>query len=425
MTADRSAKYPFLPGTAPMTITGGAGSYLHTSDGRRILDAGGGAIVTNIGHGRPEAAEAAVAAMTGAAYVVPVWATEHRLRLIERLQDSWLPEGLSRCLFVSGGSESVDTALRIARQHHVARGDIDRWKIVGREISYHGATLATLSAANHDRRRATLEPMLVDQPKADFFDADAVRKLVETEDPSTIAALVVEPVSGASGGALVPPDDYLPGLRSICDDHGILLICDEVMTGFGRTGVKFGADHVGVVPDLMVGGKGLGGGYVPIGGVFASDHVVEPIAEADLTVMYFTFSGADVVCAVADRVLTIMEDEDLIARAATMGTRLADLLEQALGDHPNVSDIRGRGLMQGVELVKDRQTGAHYGGALAPAVVGEALERDCWIYPAGSAGVPDALLFGPPFTVSDAELESMVGICVESIDAGVASMESS
>ncbi|MEM7324771.1 MAG: aminotransferase class III-fold pyridoxal phosphate-dependent enzyme, partial [Actinomycetota bacterium] len=325
ITPDRSAKYPFLPGPVQATITGGAGSYLHTADGRRILDAGGGAIVTNIGHGRPEAGEAAAAAMAGAAYVVPIWATEPRVRLIEHLQDRWLPEGMTRCLFVSGGSESVDSAMRIARQHHVARGDIDRWKVIGREISYHGATLATLSAANHDRRRATLEPMLFDQPKADFFDADAVRKLVETEDPSTIAALVVEPVSGASGGALVPPDDYLPGLRSICDDHGILLICDEVMTGFGRTGEKFGVDHVGVIPDLLVGGKGLGGGYVPIGGVFATERVVEPIAEAELTVMYFTFSGSDVACAVADRVLTIMEDEDLVARAKTMGARFAAL----------------------------------------------------------------------------------------------------
>lgn len=421
-SAERSKKFPFIPGPAPLTIVGGAGSYLHTDDGRRILDGGGGAIVTNIGHGRPEPGETAAAAMSGAAYVVPLWATEHRLRLIERLQDSWLPDELTRCLFVSGGSESVDSAMRIARQHHVAKGDIDRWKVIGREISYHGGTLATLSVANHDRRRATLEPMLYDMPKADFFDAESVRKLVETEDPSTVAALVVEPVSGASGGALVPPDDYLPGLRSICDDHGILLICDEVMTGFGRTGAKFGADHVGVVPDLLVGGKGLGGGYVPMGAVCATDEVVEPIAEAELTVMYFTFSGSEVACAVADRVLEIMEDEELVARAATMGDRLSALLNDALADHPNVADIRGRGLMQGVELVRDRDTGTHFGGTLSPEVVGQALNRDCWIYPAGSAGVPDALLFGPPFTISEAELESLVGITVESIDAAVAAL---
>ena len=420
MTTDRLAKYPFVPGPVALNIVGGEGSYLLTDDGRRILDGGGGAVVANIGHGRPEPAEAAAEAIRGGAYVVPTWATESRLQLVERLQDRWLPEGLTRCLFVSGGSESVDSAMRIARQHHVARGDVDRWKMIGRDISYHGATLGTLAVANHDRRRATLEPMLLDLPKASATDVESVRKLVESEDPSTIAAIVVEPVSGASGGALVPPDDYLPGLRQICDDHGILLIADEVMTGFGRTGKKFGVDHAKVVPDLMVGAKGLGGGYVPIGGVFATEAVVEPIAAADLTVMYFTFSGADVVCAVADCVLRILEDEELVARAATQGALLAKLLDDALTDHPHVADRRGRGLLQGIELIKDKETGADFGGDLALRVVGEALERDCWIYPAGSAPVPDALLLGPTFTVSDAELESLVGICVESIDAGVA-----
>lgn len=421
MSADRVSKYPFIPGPVALNIVGGEGSYVIADNGRRILDAGGGAIVSNIGHGRAEPAEAAAAAITGGAYVVPTWSTDTRLNLIERLQGGWLPEGMNRCLFVSGGSESVDSAMRIARQHHVARGDMDRWKMIGRDISYHGSTLGTLAVANHDRRRSGLEPMLLDLPKASATDAEAVAKLIEAEDPSTIAAVLVEPVSGASGGALVPPDNYLPELRRICDEHGILLICDEVMSGFGRTGMNFGVDHAGVIPDLLVGGKGLGGGYVPIGGVFATDAVVEPIAAAGLNVMYFTFSGADVVCAVADRVLQIMEDEDLVTRAGHMGSVLARLLDEALGDHPNVIDRRGRGLLQGVELIKDKDTGASFGGELAPAVVAEALDRDCWIYPAGSAPVPDALLFGPTFTVSEPELESMVGICLESINAAVGS----
>lgn len=422
MDPDRLASYPFIPGPVALTITGGEGSYLHTDDGRRILDGGGGAIVANIGHGRPEPAEAAAASLRGGAYVVPTWATEYRVRLIERLKGSWLPSDLTRCLLVNGGSESVDSAMRIARQHHVASGRMERSKIIGRSISYHGATLATLSAANHDRRRATLEPMLADHPKADALDIEAVRKLVEAEDPNTVAAILVEPVSGASGGALVPPDDYLPGLRALCDEHDILLIADEVMTGFGRTGKNFGVDHHDVVPDLLVSGKGLGGGYVPIGGVFATEAVVEPIAAAGLTVMYFTFSGSDVVCAVADRVLQIMEDEELVARAARMGDVLAKLLADAFDDHPNVSDTRGRGLLQGIELTKDRATAADFGGKLSLAVVAEALDRNCWIYPAGSAGVPDALLLGPPFTASEAELERLVAVCAESIDAAVASI---
>ena len=422
MDPARLSRYPFVPGPVPLTVAGGEGSWLLTDDGRRILDGGGGAIVANIGHGRPEPAVAAAEALTNYAYAVPPFATEARVRLIERLTGGWLPPGMTRCLFVSGGSESVDSALRIARQHHVCRGDTNRTKIIGRSISYHGATLASLAVANHDRRRAGLEPMLADWPKADALDAEAVRKLVETEDPGTIAAIIAEPVSGASGAALVPPDDYLPALRSICDDHGILLISDEVMTGFGRTGANFGVDHAGVVPDLLVGGKGLGGGYVPIGGVFATEAVVAPIAEAGQSVMYFTFSGSDVVCAVADRVLRIMEDEDLVARAATQGARFRALLTDALGDHPNVADIRGRGLLQGLELVADRSTGATFGGRLSPKVVAEALDRDCWIYPAGSAGVPDGILFGPAFTVSDGELEQLVAITAAALDAAVVAL---
>ncbi|MCP4223774.1 MAG: aspartate aminotransferase family protein, partial [Actinomycetia bacterium] len=401
MSSQRLANFSFVPGPDPLFVTGGEGSYFFTDDGRRILDAAGGAVVVNIGHGRPEPAEAAAEVLHQAAYTVPVWATEARLRLIERLQESWLPAGLTRCLFVSGGTESVETALRVARQYHSTRGDLDRWKIIGRSISYHGASLGTLAVANHDRRRAGLEPLLLDLPKADAQDADQVRKLVEAEDPSSIAAIIAEPISGAAGAALVPPDDYLPALRQLCTDYGILLICDEVMTGFGRTGVAMAVDHVGVVPDILVSGKGLGGGYVPMGGVFATEAVVAPIAEAEATVMYYTFSGNDLACAVSDRVLQVMEDEQLVARSATMGARFSQLLHTALDDHPNVADVRGRGLLQGVELVADRETGASFGGELAFHVVTEALNRDCWIYPAGSAGVPDGLLFGPPFTVSD------------------------
>ena len=422
MDAARLSRYPFVPGPVPLTVVGGEGVWLHTDDGRRILDGAGGAVVANIGHGRPEPAAAAAEVLQGYAYTVPPFATEARVRLVERLVGNWLPEGLTRCLFVAGGSESVDSALRIARQHHVCRGDVNRTKIVGRSISYHGATLASLAVANHDRRRAGLEPMLADWPKADALDAEAVRKMVEAEDPGTIAAIIAEPVSGASGAALVPPDDYLPGLRSICDDHGILLISDEVMTGFGRTGANFGIDHAGVVPDLLVGGKGLGGGYVPMGGVFATEAVVAPIAEANQSVMYFTFSGSDIVCAIADRVLQVMEDEDLVARAAVQGERLRALLTEALGDHPNVADIRGRGLLMGLELVADRSTGATFGGRLSPKIVSEALERNCWIYPAGSAAVPDGILFGPAFTITDGELEQLVAITAEAVDAAVASL---
>ena len=204
MASDRLAAYSFVPGPDPLLIAGGEGTHVFTADGRRILDAGGGAVVVNIGHGRPEPAEAAAAVLHQGAYTVPVWATETRLALIERLKESWLPAGLTRCLLVSGGTESVETALRVARQHHSTRGDTDRWKVIGRSISYHGASLGTLAVANHDRRRAGLEPLLLDLPKADALDVERVRKLVEAEDPSSIAAISPSPSAAPRGPPWFP-----------------------------------------------------------------------------------------------------------------------------------------------------------------------------------------------------------------------------
>lgn len=419
MEPGRAARYPLIPGATPPVIVGGDGSWLVTDDGRRILDAGGGAVVANIGHGRAEVVEAATAGLTGAGYVVPVWATEWRVRLVERLTDRWLPPGFTRCLFTAGGSESVDTAMRLARQHHVSAGRPERWKVVGRSISYHGATLATLAVANHDRRRGAFGPLLLDLPKADADDAEQLAELIEAEGPDTVAAFIGEPVSGASGGALVPPDGYWRRIREVCDAYGVLLIADEVMTGFGRTGRRFAVEHWDVVPDILVAGKGLGGGYVAMGGVFTTDAVVEPIAAAGDSVMFFTFSGTDLSCAIADRVLQVLEDERLVDRAAHVGDLLRRRLTDELGGHPHVAEVRGLGLLLGVELVRDRASGASWDGRLTPLVVAEALRRDLWVYPAGSAAVPDALLFGPPFTISEDEVEVVVSRTRAAIDAAV------
>jgi adenosylmethionine-8-amino-7-oxononanoate aminotransferase len=422
MEPGRAGRYPLIPGGEPLTITGGDGCHLLTDDGRRILDAGGGAVVVNIGHGRPEVVEAATAALTGGGYVVPLWATEWRVRLVERLTSSWLPAGLERCLFTAGGSESVDTAMRLARQHHLSAGRPERWKVIGRSTSYHGATLATLAVGGHDRRRAAFGPLLLDLPKAEADDAEALAKVIESEGPESVAAFIGEPISGASGGGLVPPDDYWPRVREVCDAYGVLLIADEVMTGFGRTGRRFAIEHWDVTPDILVAGKGLGGGYVAIGGVFATNAVVEPIAAAGDSVMFFTFSATDLSCAIADRVLQILEDERLVERCAEVGEVLRTRLIAELGSHPNVRDVRGQGLMLGVELVRDRATGASWGGRLAPAVVAEALRRDLWVYPAGSAAVPDALLFGPPFTITDDDIEVAVTRTRAALDAALAGL---
>jgi adenosylmethionine-8-amino-7-oxononanoate aminotransferase len=416
-------RYAFVPGTSPdMVISRTEGVHLVLADGRRILDAGGGAIVTNIGHGRAEVADAMAAAVRQVDYVIPPWVTETRLRLAERVRDRWLPEGITQTMFVAGGSESVDSALRLARHHHWAAGRTDRWKVVGRTPSYHGTTLATLAAGDHGPRRAGFDQLLLDLPKVPWDDADALAKVIEAEDPETVAAVIAEPVIGAAGGCLVSPDDWWPAAREICDRHGILLIADEVMTGFGRLGHRFGVEHFGVRPDIITGGKGLGGGYAPIGGVFATPEVVAPLAARGEPLMFFTFSAHEGAMAAAEAVLDIIEREDLVARAALMGDLLRARLEAELGDHPNVSDVRGLGLMQGVELVADRAKGEPFPVKVgfARQVVAEGLARGVWFYPAGTGHpVSDAVMFGPPFTITEEHVDEMVSVLKEAIDAAV------
>lgn len=415
-------RYQFVSRRHGPTIVGGDGVWLHSADGRRILDAAGGAIVSNIGHGRREVADAVRDALDGSAYVVPIWPTPERLRLHDQLVERWLPDGMSHAFFTSGGSESADSALRLARAWHVACGRPERWKVVGRHPSYHGITVGALAAGSHSGRRAGYEPLLLDLPKVPWDDPVAVVDVIEREDPSTIAAFLFEPITGAAGACLEASDEYWRTVAEVCRRHDVLLIADEVMTGFGRTGTRWGHEHLPFRPDVLYGGKGLGGGYVPIGMVAATDDVVEPLAASGF--MYFTFSASNSACAGASAVLDILEGEQLVARGAAMGDVLGNLLEDMLGDHPNVADVRGRALFRGVELVADRSTGRPFAPEVqfGAAVVRECLARDMWIYPAGSGPVQDAVMIGCPFVVSEGELEQLVLTLREAIGAAAASV---
>ena len=425
MDPSRAARFPFIPGPPPPLIERTDGVWLYTDDGRRILDGGSGAVVTNIGHGRPEVIEAATRALSSVDYVVPLWATPSRVALVEELTEHWLPDGFGRCSFFSGGSESVDAAVRTARTFHVANGEPDRWKVIGRDVSYHGSTLSGLSVGMHDRRRDGLEPLLRDHPKSAWLDPEALAKVVEMEDPSTVSCFIGEPINGASGGAMVPPDGYCTAVEEVCRANGILLVVDEVMTGLGRLGRRWGHEHFGVRPDIIVGGKGLSGGYAPMGGMYADDRVTDTIAAAGRGLMYFTFSGQDLACAVSVEVLQILRREGLVERAAATGAVLRSQLEAALGDHPNVCDVRGIGLLQGVELVADRSADEPFPRSVdfAVRVAMEALERGLWVYPCGSGPVHDALLVAPPFTVSEDEISFAVDVLTESITAAAASVD--
>ena len=444
MDPERTARYPFVSeaGRPPaVAIERTEGPWLVTADGRRIYDAAGGAIVSNIGHGRREVAEAMAAALEEATYLVPPFASPSRVRLAERLQDRWLPGDVSRVVFTSGGSESMDAAIRLARQHHLSAGRPERWKIVSRELSYHGTTIGTLAIGGNTKRRAPFEPLLFDSPKTPncyplrcafcrgeggctLACADAIEEVIVAAGPETVAAFVGEPIVGSTAGALVPPDGYWPRVREICSKYGVLFVADEVMAGFGRTGRRFALDHWDVVPDVLVGGKGLGGGYAPIGGVYAREEVIAPIAAAGDELMFFTYSAHPASCAAADKVLEIVEREGLVERAATMGEVLSARLA-ALAEHPNVAEVRGRGLLQAVEFVRDRETLEPFPAEarFAGRVVATGMGNGVFFYPGGCDPARDVVCFGPPFTVTEDEIDLVVGVLEKSLGEVLARLE--
>jgi len=399
-----SARYAFVPGSHNWpTIVGAQGCHLITADGTRILDGAAGAIVGNIGWGRQEVADA-IAAVQPQGYVVPLWPTPARLALRDELVNHWLPEGFHHVFFTSGGSESTDSALRLARAYQVGKGRTDRWKIIGRHPSYHGMTTGTMAAASHDGRQRGFEPLLRPFPKVPWDDPEMVLKVIEQEDPATIAGFIAEPITGAAGACLTASDEYWRTVTEVCRQHDILLIADEVMTGYGRTGRTWGHQHFPFQPDVIVGGKGLGGGYVPLGAVAAHDHVVEALQGTGF--MFFTFTGNDISCAAGAKVLEIVRREGLVDRAAAVGAELGQRLRSEFGEHPAVLDIRGRGLFYGLELDCSKDD-----------VVVAAMARGLWVYPAGSGPVANAVMVAPPFTISSAEIDQLVSTLRAAIDA--------
>lgn len=439
MEAERAQLYPFVsaPGSVPFVIARTEGVYLFTADGQRVLDAAGGAVVVNIGHGRREVGEAFARASTETTFVVPPFATESRVRLVERLRRNWLPAELTRVVFTSGGSESMDSAIRLARQHHVAVGRESRWKIIGRNLSYHGTTLATLAVGGHLKRRAGFEPLLTAMPKAPacyclrcpmgrtYPDcrvacAADLERIIAEEGADTIAAFVAEPIVGSTGGGITPVDEYWPMVVDICRRHGILVIADEVMTGFGRTGRRFAVEHWGVTPDILVGGKGLTGGYAPMGALFAREEVVAPLAARGEELMFFTYSAHPGCCAAADTVLAIMERERLVERAAKMGGRLRERLA-VLEAHPHVAEVRGRGLLLGVELVRDKATLEPFpaSAGLTMKVVMAGVGNGVFFYPGGTDPARDVVTIGPPLIIEDEHIEHIGRALEAAIDTAV------
>ncbi len=420
----------------PLHIERAEGAYLYTKDGRKLLDAGSGAVVVNIGQGREELAKIAEETVRRLNYIVPVWVSTEREKLVNRLV-GWTPPGLNRFFFTSGGSESVEAALKFAMLYQKVKGKPSKKKIISRQFSYHGNTLGALSAGS-SLRRADYEHVLFDWPKippsycyrcpwgktypsCDIDCAIALEEEINKQGADNIAAFMAEPMMGASGGAVPPVKEYWPKLREICDRNDILLIADEVMTGFGRTGRRFAVDHWNVKPDILIGGKGLTGGYMPMGMIAVDEKIVAPCEEANRDFMFFTYSCHPLACAMADGVLAIMEREKLVERAENVGARLGAQLKEELSGHPMVGDIRGSGFFWGVELVRDRERRIPYAPELKAAnrVLGAAVKRGMFFYPstgmAGPAG-GDAMMITPPFIVNDNDIDFIVSTARAALD---------
>ena len=420
----------------PMHIERAEGAYLFTKDGRKILDAGSGAVVINIGQGREELATLAAETIRKLNYIVPVWVSTEREKLVKRLA-GWTPRSLNRFFFTSGGSEAVEAALKFAMLYQKVKGKPSKKKIISRQFSYHGNTLGALSAGS-TLRRADYEHVLFDWPKippsfcyrcpwgktypsCDIDCANALEEEIKKQGAENIAAFMAEPMMGASGGAVPPVKEYWPKLREICDRNDILLIADEVMTGFGRTGRNFAVDHWNVKPDILIGGKGLTGGYMPMGMIAVNENIVAVCEEANRDFMFFTYSCHPLACAMADGVLAIMEREKLVERAEKVGARLGAQLKEELSGHPMVGDIRGSGFFWGIELVRDRERRIPYAPELKVTnkVQGAAMKRGLFFYPstgmAGPAG-GDAMMITPPFIVDDNDIDFIVSTARAALD---------
>jgi len=417
------------------------GASIWDRDGREYLDAAGGAIVVNVGHGRESVARVMADQAARLAYAHGSVFTNEPLEAYAAEVGRRLPLDAPAIYPVSGGSEAIETALKMARAYHLARGESERWIVVARWGSYHGNTLGALDLSGRKPLRRPYEawlgrfrhvsaayPYRAGEPRAQALGttdelAAELDTLLERSGPRTVAAFVAEPIVGATLAAAIPPAGYWPAMAEVCRRHGVLLIADEVMTGFGRTGRWFGLDHWGVRPDILVAAKGATGGYWPFGFAAASGEVHDTVRAGGF-VHGFTYSHHAVGAAVAREVLRILEDEALVEASAAKGARLRALLEARLGTHPHVGEIRGLGLLQGIEFVADRETHAPFPRAarLTESIASAARDRGLLVYTGtGNAnGVDgDQILLGPPFVIADDELERIADGLAEALDAAL------
>jgi hypothetical protein len=430
------------PFTRYPVVARGEGPYLYDEKGKRYLDACGGAVVSALGHSVPEIVEALKAQLDKVEFAHTSQFTNPAQEELAKLLTERAPGGLNHAYFVSGGSEAVESAMKIARSYWVQMGRPDKWMVIGRDQSYHGNTLGALSAGGNRWRRAIYEPMLFKAPRASAcscyrcpFDKQAAHCALECAEDleraileagaEKVAAFIAEPVVGATAGALVPHERYFRRIREICDKHDVLLIADEVMTGMGRCGSWFAIRQFGVVPDMICLAKGLAAGYVPIGATLVHDRIVDTFHNRRAIFQHgHTYMGHPLAAAAGVAVIRYMEAHKLVERSKRMGEELMTRLTAALHEHPHVGDIRGRGLFVGVEFVADRETRAPFEPEAAfHRVLGDiAFRNGLIVYPMGGTidgRRGDHVLIAPPLIITKSQIGRLVALLVKSIDAAV------
>jgi len=419
----------------PLIFVGGEGIRLTDSAGRRYIDGLSGVFVSSLGHGNLPVIEAMAAQARDLAFAPPLHGTTLPALKLTELLLRIAPEGVGAIKLLSGGSEATESAMKLARQYHQQTGHPRKYKIISRYGSYHGGTMGALSAGGGRDRKSVYEPLGVGfihvHPPYCFrcpFDqtypgcgrtcVTLLERTMEAEDPETVAAVIVEPISISSAGFVVPPPDYLPRLREVCTRHNVVLIYDEIITGFGRLGTMFGSQHFEAPPDVTCCGKGMSGGYAPLAAILIRDRLAGAFyGEAEEHRQFHhghTYAGNPVACAAGIAAVTQLIERDIVGNARRQGERLRARLVELAERFPLIGDVRGVGLLQGVEFVKDRTTGEPFPPRVRPGKLVERAARERGLIL--RCGNEFAAL-APPLVVTAQDIDEMCGILGESIAA--------
>lgn len=433
--------FPRVFGKDYLTIVRGEGHYVWDADGNRYLDAISGNQNVNIGHGRTEIAEAAKEQIETLEYTSSMlFANEPAMEYTAKIAE-FTPEGFEHAWLVDSGSEANESAVKMARQYHFERGDERKYKVISRRRSYHGNTAGAMALSGFPARKDKMEPLFLNFPKAPSASpyrceycggksdgaggggggrecgiecANEVERIIQDEGPESVAAFIAEPVTGAANAGAYPHEGYFERVREICDEYNVLFIVDEVMSGFGRTGENFAIEHWDVTPDVITGAKGMSGGYTPVGGTMPHRRVAEVFEDVEDGFQHgHTYCFNPTSAAIGKAVLQYMQDHDLVANARSVGEYLLEL-SQEFYDYDMVGDVRGKGLMVGVEFVADRETkeplaetGAEFQGLLFE----KGLDNGIITYPSGAhvdGERGDHTLITPPLTIDEDAADEIV-----------------